>query len=85
MTWQPGQTLNFVKHDTLSIVKKSMLFMIIMVVVIFMVAITATWRVASDQNERADLRSAQLLKKALENRTATIRDHLADYADWVCK
>lgn len=82
MTWQPGQTLNFVKHDTLSIVKKSMLFMIIMVVVIFMVAITATWRVASDQNERADLRSAQLLKKALDNRTATIRDHLADYADW---
>ncbi len=82
MTWQPGQTLNFVKHDTLSIVKKSMLFMIIMVVVIFMVTITATWRVASDQNERADLRSAQLLKKALDNRTATIRDHLADYADW---
>ncbi|WP_303395627.1 bifunctional diguanylate cyclase/phosphodiesterase [Enterobacter kobei] len=59
-----------------------MLFMIILVVVIFMVAITATWRVASDQNERADLRSAQLLKKALDNRTATIRDHLADYADW---
>ncbi|BCU55679.1 hypothetical protein ENKO_22730 [Enterobacter kobei] len=56
--------------------------MIILVVVIFMVAITATWRVASDQNERADLRSAQLLKKALDNRTATIRDHLADYADW---
>ncbi|OLR21730.1 diguanylate cyclase [Enterobacter kobei] len=82
MTWQPGQTLNFVKHDTLSIVKRSMLFMIILVVVIFMVAITATWRVASDQNERADLRSAQLLKKALDNRTATIRDHLADYADW---
>lgn len=82
MNWQPGQTRNFVKHDTLSIVKKSMLFMILMIVVMFVVAITATWRVASQQNERADLRSGQLLKTALDNRTATLRDHLADYADW---
>ena len=82
MNWQPGQTLNFVKNDTLSIVKKSMLIMILMIVIMFLVAITATWRIANDQNERSDLRSGQLLKKAVENRTATIRDHLADYADW---
>lgn len=82
MNWQPEQTLNFAKTETLSIVKKSMLIMIFMLVVMFVVAIAATYRVASDQNTRADLRSGHLLKKAIENRTATIRDHLADYADW---
>lgn len=82
MNWQPTQALNAVKTDTLSIVKKSMLIMILMIAVMFILAITATYHVAGDQNARSDFRSGNLLKKAIENRTATIRDHLADYADW---
>lgn len=68
--------------STTTVVKRSLMFMVSLLGLFFLIAILALLHIASNINGTADEQSRNLVQKALQNREATIKNHVRDYASW---